>query len=131
MVENTIFFVEKKNIILLGDNMKKYLFALGLILVSLLIVSIEPTYGLEMEDYQLNINSNNLLEFVKEENIKNITELCTTDFCDYLRSSNIEEALEIFKSKYQKFLQQKTNDETALSTILKGFPITKINTLTD
>lgn len=104
---------------------------MGLILISLLLVSIEPTYGLEIEEYKININSNHLLDYLKKENITNVSELCTTDFCDYIRSNNIEEALEIFKRKYQEFLKKKTNEETALSTILKGFPITKINLLGD
>jgi len=82
--------------------MKKYIISMGIILISLLLVSIEPTYGLEVEDFKLNINSNNLLSYIEEEQIKNISELCTTDFCDYLRSNNIEEAIEIFKEKYQE-----------------------------
>ena len=107
--------------------MKKYLLSLGSVFTALLLLSIEPTYGLEVDNY--NINSNNLLEFIKKEKIQNISELCTIDFCDYLRSAKIESALEIFKTKYQEYLKEKTDEETALSTILKGFPITKINTL--
>ena len=109
--------------------MKKYILGLGIVLISLIFVSIEPTYGLEMQEYELNINSNYLLEYIKTENIQNVSELCTTDFCDYLRSDNLEKAFEIFKMKYQKFLSKKTDEETALSTILKGIPIIKINTL--
>ncbi len=109
--------------------MKKYIFTMGLIIIALILLSIEPTYGLELEEYKINVNSNNLIEYLKKENITNVSELCTTDFCDYIRSNNIEEGIEIFKRKYQKFLEEKTNEETALSTILKGFPITKINTL--
>jgi len=109
--------------------MKKYIILMGITLLSLIIVSIEPTYGYEIEDYQLNINSNQLYEFIEEKNLKNISEFCTTDFCDYLRSNDMSKAIELFKAKYLEFLKQKVDEETALSTILKGFPITKITTL--
>lgn len=79
-----------------------------------------------LEEQEININSNELLEFIKENKLTNIKEFCTEDFCDYLRSTNLEKAIEIFKGKYQDFLKNKTDEETALSTIIKGFPIIKI-----
>lgn len=106
--------------------MKKYIFAMGIIMISLLIVSIKPTYGLTKNDVEVNINSNELLTYIKEKEIKNITKLCTVDFCDYMRSLNTEKAVEIFKKKYQNFIEEKTSEEVALSTILKGFTITTI-----
>lgn len=106
--------------------MKKYIFAMGIIMMSLLVLSIKPTYGLTHKDVEINVNSNDLLAYIKENQIKNITKICTIDFCDYIRSANTEKAIEIFKKKYQNFIEEKTNEEVALSTILKGFTITTL-----
>lgn len=106
--------------------MKKYIFGLGIIMISLIIVSIKPTYGLESMKQELNINSNDLLTYMKDNKIQNIKKICTTDYCNYLKSVNMEKAIEIFKKDYQSYLTSKTNEEVALSTILKGFPIISI-----
>ncbi len=111
--------------------MKKYILGLGLILVSLLILSIEPTYGLESKNMSYELNSNDLISYIREHRLENVSELCTKNFCDYLRSSNLEEAIEIFKKKYQNYLASVTDEETAVATIIKGFPITKISTLNE
>ena len=86
------------------------------------------TFGKELEN-QIYLNSNFLLDYIKENNLKNITEFCTNDFCDSIRSNNIERAIEIFKKKYQDYLMTITDEESALATIIKGFPITKIGSL--
>lgn len=111
--------------------MKKYIFSLGIILVSLLLISIEPTYGLSSSNVNLGLNSNQLLDYIQEHRLTNVSEICTRDFCDYLRSTNLEEGIEIFKKKYQSFLESKTDEETAIATVLKGFPITRISTLNE
>jgi len=111
--------------------MKKYIFSLGIILVSLLLLLIEPTYGLSEEDFTMTLNSNQLLEYIEEHRLSNVSEICTKDFCDYLRSTNLEEGIELFKKKYQSFLETQTDEETAIATILKGFPITRISTLNE
>ena len=102
-------------------TMKKFFLSGFICFLFLFVPSIES-----LEEQEININSNELLAFIKEKKITNIKEFCTNDFCDYLRSTNIEKAIEIFKSKYQDFLKSKTDEETALSTIIKGFPIIKI-----
>jgi len=108
--------------------MKKYIFLMGIILLSLIIVSIEPTYGLDEMNYKTYVNSNEIMNYIKENHLENIKKICTNDFCDYLRSTNLEESISIFKKKYQEFLETKIDKETALSIILKGFPITDIET---
>mgnify|MGYP006069852889 FL=1 len=104
--------------------MKKYIFCLGIIMLALVIVSIKPTYGLTNE--ALNLNSNELLNYIEENNLKNIKKICTDDYCDYLRSTNIKRAVEIFKTNYEEYLREKVGEEKAREIMLKGFKITKI-----
>ncbi len=107
--------------------MKRFFF---LLVLGFLLAFFPHTFGKEMEQ-ALSLNSNLLLDYIKDNDIKNITEFCTNDFCDSVRSQNIEKAIEIFKKKYQMYLGSQTDEETALSTILKGFPITEIKILGD
>ncbi len=109
--------------------MKKYIFLMGIILLALIIVSIEPTYGLVKSSKNLLVNSNDLLDYIEDNHIQNIQKVCSYDFCDYLRSVNVKEAIEIFKEKYHEYLKMQTDEETAFSTIIKGFPITEIQVL--
>ena len=110
--------------------MKKLLLLLGIVITMSILIFTKEAFGLELEQ-NIYLNSNNLLDYIKENNIKNIKKFCTTDFCDYLRSTNIEDGIELFKKKYFKYLSDKKNEEIATETILKGFPITKIKTLND
>ena len=93
-------------------------------MLALVIVSIKPTYGLTEKN--LNLNSNELMNYIEENNLKNIKKICTIDFCDYLKSTNIERAIELFKTNYEEFLNGKIGQEKAREVIRKGFKITKI-----
>ena len=104
--------------------MKKYIICLGIIMLALLIVSIKPTYGLTIEN--LNLNSNELLDYIEENNLRNIKKICTNDYCDYIKSTNIKRAIELFKTNYEEYLIDEVGKEKAREVILKGFPITKI-----
>jgi len=105
--------------------MKKYIFCLGITMIALVLIQIKPTYGLE--EQSPTINSNQFIEYIENNKIVNIKKLCAKDFCDYLRSNNIKRAFEIFKQKYQEYLIKESDEETALSTILKGFELTIIS----
>ena len=100
---------------------------MGVILLSLMIVSIEPTYGLEEQNQNLTFqNSNDLFDTILKERITNIVMICSYDYCDTFHSDNLEKGIENYKKNYLDYLKTKTTEENAISTILKGFPITNI-----
>ena len=101
--------------------MKKYLFGMGLIMISLILISIKPTYGLVESQ-----NSNVFFEQILKQNNHSIKEICTIDFCDTFSSNHLEKGIETFKKNYYEYLKTKTTEENALSTVLKGFPIIKV-----
>ena len=105
--------------------MKRYILFLGIIMIFLVILNIEPSYG--KEDYV--VMSHNFLNYVKKNKIRNIKGVCTVDYCDYLRSPNIERAWKLFESKYYDYLVTKMDEEKALEVILNGFAIKKIDVL--
>ena len=108
-------------------NMKKYVINLGVIMLSLLILSIEPTYGqVEEKTRPLNINNTELLNYIQDHHLTNIKAICTYDFCDYVRSENMNRAMEIFTQKYKENLASQKGEEAAISATIKGFPITEI-----
>lgn len=94
-------------------------------MLSLCILIIEPSYG--KEDYVT--MSNTFLKYITKNKIKNIKRICTIDFCDYLRSPNIEKAWKLYESKYYDYLTTKMDKESALNVILNGFAIKKIDVL--
>ena len=107
--------------------MRKYIFIMGVILLSLMIVSIEPTYGLEEQNQNLTFqNSNDLFDTILKERITNIVMICSYDYCDTFNSDNLEKGIENYKKNYLDYLKTKITEENAISTILKGFPITNI-----
>ena len=107
--------------------MRKYIFVMGIILLSLILVSIEPTYGLEEQNQNFTYqNSNDLFNTILKERITNISSICSYDYCDSFHSSNVEKGIENYKKNYLDYLKTKTTEENAISTVLKGFPITKI-----
>ncbi len=110
--------------------MKKYVFLVGFIMVCLLIMNIKPSYGLEsINNLDLNINSQDFLNYIKENNIINIKRICANDYCDNLRGSSIEKAFESFSKDYQNYLKETISEEASLESYLKGFQITKIEIL--
>ena len=108
--------------------MKKYIIDLGIILIFLLILNIKPTYGYtDNNKKQLNILSNELLNYIETNDLKNIKSICSNDFCSYLKSQNIKRAIEIFKQEFADYLKQEKDEDLVTSTIIKGFPITEIH----
>ena len=97
---------------------------MGIMMVSLLILAIEPTFGLT--EKKGNLNSNDFFDTILTQNIKNIAKICSYEYCDTFRGSNVEKGIEIFKTNYFQYLKTKTTEEEALSTLLKGFPITEV-----
>ena len=91
---------------------------------------IDVFYGLEgINETETNIRSNEFLTYVSENNINNIKRVCVKEFCDTLRGSSLEKSFAIFSEKYKKYLKETKGEEIALETSLKGFIITKIETL--
>ncbi len=106
--------------------MRKTIYMMGVIMLALSILSIPPTYGLEEDQISQFQNSNVLFNQILKEHISNIKEICTYDYCDSLHSENLEKAIALFKENYEHYLETKLEKEEAISTILKGFPITKV-----
>ncbi len=109
--------------------MRKYIFLMGIIMLALIIVSIEPTYGYQEIPNDVYTfeeqNSNTFFSSLIEDKNTSIKTVCTIDFCATLEGKNLKEAVENYKKKYQDYLTKMIGEEEALSTILKGFPITK------
>ena len=105
--------------------MKKYILCLGLVMISIMIILIEPSYG--KEDYVT--MSNTFIKYITKNKIKNIKRICTIDFCDYMHSPNIERAWKLYESKYYEYLTSKMDKESALNVILNGYAIKKIDVL--
>ncbi len=110
--------------------MRKYIFLAGFIMVCLLIMNIKPSYGLEvLNEEDVHVNSHEFLEYVSNNNLQNIKRLCVSQFCETLRGSSLEKSFALFSEKYQKYLEETKGKEIALEASLKGFIITKIETL--
>ena len=57
------------------------------------------------------------------DSCNDIKYICTYDYCDYLRSNNFKESIEIFMNKYLSLIK----DEEIKNTLkVKGVTITKI-----
>ena len=107
--------------------MKKNIIMLGIVLISLLILNIEPSYGaLEENSIHPNILNKDLLNYIKANHMTNIEQLCSQNFCSYLKSINIKKAIEIFEKEYQEYITREKGSEEAISAMTKGFPITEI-----
>ena len=111
--------------------MKRNIGFIAFMLSIFVILNIDYSNGLEKNTINFtNLNSNHLIEFLKEKNISSIiSKFCTTDFCEYAKGTNNEESLAIFKNKYEEYLVTNGHEDIAHTTILKGFPITSINVL--
>lgn len=107
--------------------MKKYIIDLGIILISLLILNINPSYGMEENSFKTNISSNDILSYIEENHLTNIKSLCSNEFCSYLKSTNLKRAIEIFKQDFSKYLKESKGEEIAQTILIKGFPITEIH----
>ena len=70
------------------------------------------------------INTNNIGEALKDEDLPKIKKICSYDFCDYIRGKTVNGSMEIFIKKY---LQKYDEDDEIKKTIyVKGLKITKI-----
>ena len=80
--------------------------------------------SLFLNDTSNNINGINIYKLKNKISIKdNIKYICTYDYCDYLRSNNFKESIEIFMNKYLSLIK----DEEIKNTLkVKGVTITKI-----
>lgn len=113
-------------------NVKKHGILLLIYIIVFVCLQIKETNGLSKNQINFrNLNSTEFINFVKEKEISyQISKICTTDYCDYLRGRTIEESFKIFCQKYETYLTNKYDEQMARQTILKGFPIISINVLT-
>lgn len=51
------------------------------------------------------VNTLNFISKIGKEKSKEITRICSYDFCDYMRGSTVEESLEIFTRKYLETIE--------------------------
>lgn len=70
------------------------------------------------------VNTNNISEIIKEEDLPNVKKICSYNFCDYIRGKNLKSSMEIFIKKYLK--KQPQDDEIKKTIYVKGLKITKI-----
>ena len=111
------------------EDVKRIVIDLGVILLSLFILNIKPSYGvLEENRIHPNILNKDLINYIQTNHIYNIEQICSNHFCSYLKSVNLKKAVEIFEQEYQNFIEDERGKEEALATITKGFPITEILT---
>ncbi len=105
--------------------MKKFLGVLSIIMIGLLFVftSVYAKDDGNKKIYFENINTLNFLTYSGYENFNEISKICSYDYCDYIASSNPEEALDIFTKKYLKNI---TSEEEKASIRIKGLRITEV-----
>ncbi len=104
---------------------------ISFLLIILVSLTFEKTNGLEKNEITFeNLNSNQFIDLVKEKKLTRISQICTTNFCQYAKDDDIKKAFEIFKDDYKQYLLDTNNDiEIVNALLLKGFPITKIHVL--
>ena len=100
--------------------MKKYLVLLTIILFSLLMIN-ESSGAFNYID-PIEVNTNNLKDYLKNNNYDDIRGFCSYDYCYEIREDDIEKSIMNFKKIYNKYL---TDDERLIVDI-KGYPITRI-----
>ena len=103
--------------------MKKYFFICILFFVLLVTVSAKTYNGFDKLD---NLNSKNLLAYLKEHEDKRAYKVCNSDYCDYLKYDNLEKSVKVYINDYIEFVKEKTDEDTSVKVYLQGFKITKI-----
>lgn len=100
--------------------MKKYFFILILFLIFIVSVSAKSINN-------TNLNSNDLLDYLKEQNINDkVIKVCNIDYCDYLKYDNLEKSVNKYIEDYLNYIKEKTDEDTSLRVSLKGFLITEV-----
>jgi len=105
--------------------MKKYFFVLVIFLIMMVTVSAK---GVDNKAVINNLNSHDLLEYLKENNLSGKTiKVCNQDYCDYLKYKNLDKAVKIYIDDYIEYVKEKTDEETSVRVSLKGFLIKEIS----
>ena len=102
--------------------MKKYFF-ICLLLLALAFVKVS---AVSRNSEISNLNSKDLLTYLKWEEKRRPYKICNIDYCDYLKSNNLEKSVQIFINDYLDFLKEKIDEETSIKVSLQGFKITNI-----
>ena len=78
------------------------------------------------EIYPPNLNSKNILEYLKEENLENkINKICSKDICKIINNNYLKSEIKSFIEENISYLKNK-NEERSIDAELKGFKINKI-----
>lgn len=101
--------------------MKKNMLLLIVIFMSCFLMNVFALNEKKYIDLD-NVTTNNFFEKVNYS-VNDIKELCTYDFCDYIKSQNKYEMIEIFQKNYLNTIK---DDEIKSSLKIKGIKITKI-----
>lgn len=71
-----------------------------------------------------NISTKNIDTVLKDEDLFKVKKICSYEYCDYLRGTNIKNSMDIYIKKY---LKRTPLDEEIKKTIyVKGLKITKV-----
>lgn len=107
--------------------MKKYI--LLIIFILALTFNTLKAYNAESCSNELilnDLNSQNLLTYIKENNLKNIDYICSDNICMKIEPTQIERSIKKFITKNLEYLKTKVDETTYTNLTLKGFKITKI-----
>ena len=91
---------------------------ISLLLINSALVNKEHTVILK------DVNTINIKNIIKEEDLPNIKKICSYDFCDSIRGKNIKSTIDIFTKRYLK--KHLSDDEIKKTIYVKGLKITKI-----
>lgn len=105
--------------------MKKYFFIV--ILFCVVVVTVSAKSNSINIDSLNNLNSKDLLTYLKENGGKAPVKICTYDYCEYLKYDNLEKAVKVYINNYINYVKEKTDEDTSVRVSLKGFKITEIH----
>lgn len=105
--------------------MKKYFFILFFFLLMIVTVSAK-----QIDEKKINVgnlNSNELLNFLKEfDSDSNAIKVCNQEYCDYLKYNSLEKSVNKYIDDYVYYVKEKTDVDTSVRVRLKGFIIKEI-----
>lgn len=103
--------------------MKKYFIVLSILSLVVLLTIVNSSYAYTCEGYyEINVNSKEFINYIYKNNIKNITEICTSTYCEKVKYNSIEYSFQEFEMNYLKDI----SDDDLLYIELKGYRIEKI-----
>lgn len=106
----------------MGDNMKTFMYG-ALTFTSFLLLNMVAT-NKEHAVLFKDVNSINIIEKIKDDDLPKIKKICSYDYCDFIRGKDIRSSMDLFVKKYLK--KKQCDEETKKTIYVKGLKITKI-----